>query len=274
MPKRSAAELELMKQQEQLILKGDKISQIFIGAQSGKHSSSEKAKAGTIDPFLRKIEYKHAVLDPATHLNAAWQVYLNEAFISGAILSKRKVKLVTDFSFYEKFFNTFNALNNGTFYELLALKENGFEFRKDYNGKILAVPISVPSIPKLECFEDYELIFTASKQNQRELMSKKFEAYKDRALALIQAVREAQILEEDVATLSMYPQMVALDAQHSEVFGKSQHPSDNTDESAPPIKKHKTEDQEPKNPEVPLREPSFSCSKPNTYTSKRPGGPS
>jgi len=272
MPKRSTAELKLMKQQEQLILEGDKNSQIFIGAQSGKHSCSEKTKAGTIDPFLRKTEYKHAVLDPTTHLNAAWQVYLNEAFISGAILSKRNVKLVTDFSFYEKFFDTFNVLNNGTFYELLALKENGFEFKKDSDGKILAVPISVPSTPKLECFEDYELIFTAPKQNQKELMNKKFVAYKDRALALIQAVREAQILEEDVAKLPIHPQMVAL--QHPEVFEKSQQPSDNTDESAPPIKKLKTAEQELKNPELPLGEPSFSGSKPNTYTSKRAGGPS
>lgn len=261
MPKRSATELELMKQQEQLILKGDKNSPIFIGAQSGKHSSFEKTQAGTIDQFLNKAEYKHAVLDPATHLNAAWQVYLNEAFISGAILSKRKVKLVTDFSFYEKFFNTFNALNNGTFYELLALKENGFEFRKDSNGKILAVPISVPLTPKLECFEDYELIFTTPKQNQRKLMSTKFAAYKDRASALIQAVKGAQILEEDIAT---HPQTVSLE---------SQQPSDNTDERAPPIKKQKIADQEHKNSEVPLEEPSFSCSKPSTYASSRPCGP-
>ena len=286
MPTRSKAELELMQQQEQLILNANKSSLIFIGAQSGRRATPEKTQAGTLDKFLNKNEYKDAVLDPKTHLNAAWQVYLNEAFMKGAILSGRTIKLVTDFSFYEKFFNTSNALNNGTFYELLVLKENGFEFRKDSEGKILAVhTAAVPTTPILECFEDYELIFKAPKQDQRKLMEEKFKVYCDRALALIQVINKAKFVEKDssflessssssVSALSV-PQpiperMAALNTEKPESFGiaaSSQEPSHYEDtKDAPPVKKQKIKDEEIEKTEIHSELPSSSHG-------SRPGSP-
>ena len=98
------------------------------------------------------------------------------------------------------------ALNNGTFYELLALKENGFKFFKSvqdgHEVKILALPPSIiPSEPNLECFKDYEQIYHMPKQKgaQKSLMDDKFESlYKRKSLDLIQAIQTATQIEQPI----------------------------------------------------------------------------
>jgi hypothetical protein len=186
---------DLFEQQKQLMmLESQRDSPIFIGAQSGNRASYEKALAGTVDQFLGKEQYKHAVLDPQTHLQQAWEVYLNEAFMEGAICSGRNIKLVTDIGFYTSMLNgNFPAgiLNNGTWHELLALQASNFTFTSttEDNGKIkvLAIPPET-SNPNLQNFRDYEEIYTAPKAQKTSLMKAKFEEYRARIDALVKSL--------------------------------------------------------------------------------------
>ncbi len=130
-----------MSPQAILIMVGQQSEPVLIGAHTVKNKGQDKVDAGTLDDYLDKDQYKNSVLNPKQFLGEDWSVELNKEFMKGVILSGRKVKLVTDFVFYRFFTtNSIQALNNGTFYELLSLQENGFIFKKDPQGKIWAIP--------------------------------------------------------------------------------------------------------------------------------------
>lgn len=241
-----------MTPQEELIFKGNKNKPVLIGAHSGKNKSEEKTKAGTLDKYLDDEEYKDSVLNPKKFLGQDWSVDLNKEFIRGTILANRKVILVTNFDYYVKFFNDKNILNNGTFYELLALKENGFEFKKGSDGKILIIPPVIPVIsPNLSGFEDYKKIYEAnSRADRSKIMEEKFkEVYQKKITELINSIEGATLLQTPTIlttlTTKISEESKAKITVLQQIQLKQEGPEQSGDavleKTTPPEKKQKTE---------------------------------
>ncbi len=143
------------------------------------------------------------VLDPKRFLEQEWTPKLNEAFIKGAILSKRKIKLVTNFEYFKKFGDN-DFVNNGNFYELLALQENGYSFYNDENGKIIAIgnqEFSDETPPNLECFNIYDTLYYTPAIEKGRIKDATAEKYSLKIQELRQKLKNAPKLPVETAPL-------------------------------------------------------------------------
>lgn len=153
-------EIDLEQQQIELITSGQQARPVLIGTSIKKTPVEPSQKKPVIDVEAwkkarrkwdaeqKKIacgalrldqfgdDYKHDVLHPDKYLHgSAWSERLNAAFIVGAIQSEREVQLVTTRKFYQDMGS--GLLNNGTFWELLALKRCGYVFHLGDDNRII-----------------------------------------------------------------------------------------------------------------------------------------